>query len=296
MQETASVAESDILNPLKGWWDDLGDNPNWNYGWTRKSSANKQLARPRLGRRYSREVLNAGYTMSLNWVDRPWATVLRLKTFYEQFQGGYFTIIDRDGNHRHHVGNFTSEPNAVETANGKYTVQGLIFEEVPQARMLEYPNDFVSSSHWIYALDDYLCPTVASQGTWNAALTPAMAGTSKAAPSSFEWINPFPVAGDFAQIEYVGWGFQMTLRTDTLLGLCDIYVDDVLFQQSMDLSTGTAPQVFVNGVMTPPVVGGFVQSLAMPLDKHRVKIVARAAKGALSTTMGVIFPAIQVMH
>lgn len=290
------MAETDILNPVTGWWDVLGDNPNWSYGWTRKTSQNKRIMRPRLGRRYSREVLNAGYTMSLNWVDRPWVTMERIKTFYEAFQGGYFTLIDRDGGNRHHVGQFTTEPNPIETANGKYTIQGLIFEEVPQARMLEYPTDWDNSSHFINAVDDYLNPLVATSGAWLRQLSPSMAGTSLTVPSSYEWINAAPAAGDFAQVEYVGWGFQMPLRAAPALGLCDIYVDGVLFVQGMDLSNGTAPQTVVNGVITPPIAGGLVQGIAMPLDKHRVKIVARAAKGAASTGTGVIYPQIQVMH
>ena len=91
------MAETDILNPTRGYWDELGDNPNWNYGWVRKTSTNKQIAKPRLGRRYSREILNGGYSGNLLYVDRPYSTVLYLKKFFEQFQGGYFTLIDRDG-------------------------------------------------------------------------------------------------------------------------------------------------------------------------------------------------------
>lgn len=280
------MAETDILNPTKGWWDELGDNPNWSYGWVRKSASNKQLAQPRLGRRYSRELMNAGYTANLNYIDRPYSTVLYLKRFYEQFQGGYFTLIDRDGGYRHHVGNFTTAPDAVETANGKYTIQGLVFQECPQARMLNYPSDFDNSSHMIYSVDDYLDPLVATQGAWTPQLTPAMAGTPLTAPSSYEMLNPAPVAGDFAQVEYVGWGFQMMFRTSALLGLCDIYIDGAIYISGLDLSTG-------NG---PGIAGGAVQKIDLPLDKHRVKVVARAAAGAASRANGVIYPIIQVMH
>ena len=280
------MAETDILNPVAGWWDVLGDNPNWSYGWTRKTATNKRLARPRLGRRYSRELLNAGYSMTLNWIDRPYSTVLYLKKFYEQFQGGYFTLIDRDGGGRHHVGNFTSEPVGVETANDKYTVQGLIFEECPQARMLIYPSDFAASSHLIYSVDDYLEPLVATQGAWTPQLAPTMAGTSLSAPSSYEMLNAAPVAGDFAQIEYVGWGFQMLFRSDPLLGMCDIYIDGSIYIAGLDLSTG-------NG---PGVAGGLIQKVDLPLDKHRIKVVAKATTGASSTANGVIYPYVQVIH
>jgi hypothetical protein len=300
MRETASVAETDILNPVRGYWDELGDNPNWSYGWVRKTSTNKQIAKPRLGRRYSRELLNGGYSGNLLYIDRPYSTVLYLKRFFEQFQSGYFTLIDRDGGHRHHVGNFTTEPNAVQQANGKYTIQGLTFEEAPQARMLEYPNDFEKSSHWIFTLDDYLSPRVASQGTWVPQLTPAMAGTTLNAPTSYELFNATPVAGDIAQVEYVGWGFQMTFRNDPSFGICSIYVDEHLFISNLNLSTGisvggafadpTNPFAVGGIYHAPPIAGGFVQCLPLPLDKHRVKVVASGGP------QPIIFPAIQVMH
>jgi hypothetical protein len=298
------VAETDILNPKRGYWDELGDNPNWNYGWIRKTASNKKLAQPRLGRRYSREVMNGGYSASLNWIDRPFSTVQYLKRFFEQFQGGYFTLIDYDGCGRHHVGNFTSEPNAVETANGKYTIQGLTFEEAPQARMLTYPNDWANSSHWIFSVDDYLDPQVASQGTWTPQLTPAMAGTTLNAPSSYEMYNPTPIYSDFAQVEYVGWGFQMTFRTVPSFGTVSIYVDGHLLITQLSLTTGVSPggtfadptnPFAVDGIYTAPAVaGGFVQCLQLPLDKHRVKVIPNVAFGGPAKP--VLFPAIQVMH
>ncbi len=297
------MAETDILNPVQGYWPVLGDNPNWSYGWTRRSSQNGVLARTRLGAWYSRETLNAGYVFDLNWINRPWATVMRLKQFQEAFQNGYFTLIDYDGGGRHHVGRFTSPANGVETANGKYTVQGLVFEEIPRCRMLQYPSDFVSSSHTIYAIDDFLFPRVATSGAgWLAAPVPLMAG-AVTTPSGFEWLDATPVAGDFAQVEYVGWGFQMKFRTSPLLGLCDVYVDGVLWLQALDLSSGTAAEIntSTNGVTgavfaPSPFAGGVVSKIDLPLDKHRVKVVARNLPGATSTANGVIFPAIQVMH
>lgn len=297
------MAETDILNPVQKWWDVLKDNPNWNYGWIRKTAANKVLAKPRLGRRYSRELLNAGYSGTLLYLERPYSTVLYLKRFYEQFQGGYFTIIDYDGCGRHHVGNFTTEPKEVQTSNGKYAIQGLEFEECPQARMLEYPSRFDISSHSIYVVGDYLQPDigymdphVATQGAWLAALTPAMAGSSVNQPSSYEMLNAAPAGGDFAQVEYVGWGFQMVFRADPLLGLVDIWVDGSIYIAGFDLSQAAPagnPSWWVPANEGQP---GRIQKLDMPLDKHRIKIVALNTLGLASTASGAIFPAIQVMH
>jgi len=294
----ASLAETDILNPVKGWSDALGCNPNWSYGWIRKTASNKKMAQPRLGRRYSRELMNAGYSANLNFIEQPYAQVLRLKQFYEQFQNGYFTLINWDGCGRHHVGNFTTEPNEVETANGKWTIQGLLFEEAPEARMLEYPNDWVKSSHYVYALDDYLDPLVANSSfvanAWAAVQTPALAGMSLNAPISYETLNAAPTAGDFAQVQYVGWGFRLTFRIGTGLGQLAVYLDGNLLI-TIDQSNGTRVG---SGALTPglTLAAGVLTAVQVPLDAHRVKMVALAVAGAVGAGTAVAMPALQVMH
>lgn len=291
------MAETDILNPVRRFWDELNDNPNWSYGWIRKTASNKSLARPRLGRRYSRETMNGGYSANLNWIDRPYSTVLYLKKFYEQFQGGYFTLIDYDGFGRHHVGNFTTEPQGIETANGKYTIQGLTFEEAPQARMLEYPSMFGKSSHPIFAVDDYLNPQVATSGNW---IVNSLVDHS-VAPGDCEMLNRAPIAGDFAQVEYVGWGFQMAFRTAPQLGLIDIYVDGVKVVPGFDLSAAIDYSAQPWWVAAGDGQPARVRVVNMPLDKHRVKVVALDLPGSASAGIGgppngAIFPAIEVMH
>lgn len=301
------MAETDILNgslengqviPIRGWSNVLGCNPNWSYGWIRKTASNKKIAQPRLGRRYSRELANAGYSANLNFIDQPYAQVLRLKRFYEQFKNGYFTLINWDGFGRHHVGNFTTEPNEVETANGKWTIQGLLFEEAPEARMLEYPSDWVHSSHTILTVDDYLVPLVANASSvtaaWSAVQTPAMAGTSLNNPASYELLNATPTAADFAQAQYVGWGFRMAFRTGSGLGQFSLYLDGTLLI-TIDQSTGLR----VGSGALPAglaLAGGVVTMLEVPLDAHRVKMVALAVAGSIGSGTGVAYPALQVMH
>lgn len=292
------MAETDILNPVQGWSAVLGCNPNWSYGWIRKTASNKKLAQPRLGRRYSRELMNAGYSANLNFIDQPYAQVLRLKQFYEQFKNGYFTLINYDGHARHHVGNFTTEPNEVETANGKWTIQGLLFEEAPQARMLQYPNDWAKSSHFVYAVDDYITPLVANYSAvanaWAAVQTPALAGLSLNAPVSYETLNAAPTAGDFAQVQYVGWGFQLTFRTGAGLGQLAVYLDGNLLID-IDQSNGTRVG---SGALAAglTLAGGVVTMLQVPLDAHRVKVVALNVAGASGGGFAVSMPPLQVMH
>jgi hypothetical protein len=299
------VAESDVLNQDRAFSPTLGDNPNWNYGYTRKVASNKKRARPGLGRRYSRDTGNAGYSVSLNWNNRPFVQVQRLKQFYEQFANGYFTIIDWDGGGRHHVGNFVTEPDGVELANGLWTVQGLVFEEAAQARMLEYPADWTNSSHSIYAVDDYLQPLVATSsslaGAWVAGLNPAIGGAAVNLPATYETLNATPVNGDFAQVEYVGWGFQMQFRTGAGMGVCDVYLDGA-FVIKIDLSTGTG-YTYLGGsallVGGSTLASGLLTVPNVPLDKHRVKVVTPsvgAGGSYMSLLLPVAFPPVQVIH
>jgi hypothetical protein len=297
-----SVAETDILNPTTGYWKQINDNPNPSYGYTRRSASNSALLRARMGAPYSRETMNQGFAFEFNYVDRPWSTILRLKHFYEAFKGGYFTYIDYDAGGRHHVGRFTSPVNGMETANGKYTVQGLIFEEIQQARMLQYPADFVNWSRTINVVDDFLNPAVAtysaSSMTWTTQLNPTLVSPSITNPSAYEVYASAPAVGDWAKIEYVGWGFQMQLRTGEGLGAVSLYIDEVFQQFLIDLSTGT--RIADGSGYLPPLpagmtfANGLLTVVNMPLDMHRVSL-QYAQPGASGAGTGVAFPAVTVI-
>jgi hypothetical protein len=299
------MAETDILNPTRGYWPDLNDNPNPSYGYTRKSANNSALAKARMGAPYTRETMSQGFAFEFNYVARPWSTILRLKHFYEQFKGGYFTYIDWDGGGRHHVGRFTSPVNGMETSNGKYTVQGLLFEEMAQARMVEYPADFANWSRTVNVLDDYLNPAVANFSTianaWITQLNPVLVGPSATDPSAYEIYNATPTFGvtsDWAQIQYVGWGFQMQFRTGTGLGLIALFVDGVYLGWYIDLSTGL--RVADGSGFLPALgpgmtfAGGVFTSVNMPLDSHRVQVMAQGV-GSLGAGSAVAFPAVTVI-
>jgi hypothetical protein len=291
------VAETDILNPQRGFWPDIGDNPNPSYSSVRRSAANSTLAKARLGPPYSRETMNQGFAFEFNYVDRPWSSMLRLKQFYENFKGGYFTYIDWDGGCRHHVGRFTTPVNPQETANGKYTAQGLIFEEMPQARMLNYPANFAHWSRTINVVDDFLNPAVAtfsaSPGAWVTQLNPSLPAPLSTRPQDYEVYNAAPTAGDWAQIEYVGWGFSMKLHTGTGMNQVQLFIDGVYQHFLIDLSTGN--RIADSSGYLPPLpagmtcAGGNLINTNMPLDKHRVMIQA-TGEGA-----GLAFPAVTVI-
>lgn len=301
------MAETDILNPVRSWWAAINDNPNPSYGYTRRSANNSALARVRLGAPYSRETMNQGFAFEFNYIDRPWSTILRLKHFYEAFKSGYFTYIDWDGGGRHHVGRFTTPVNASETANNKYTVQGLIFEEMPTARMVRYPADFTNWARTINVVDDFLNPTVATYsvtpGAWISQLNPALAAPSATDPTAYELCNATPTFStvapanyDWAQMQYIGWGFQMRFRTGPALCQIGISLDGVLLCV-VDLSTGAAVPISPAVVVALPtgvtVANGQVTVRNVPLDMHRVMVQAYAAGSGGGTAA--IFPAVTVI-
>jgi hypothetical protein len=299
------MAETDILNPTQAFWAAVKDSPNPSFGYERRTASNTAVAKARLGAPYTRDTLNDGFAFALRYDNRPWEMILRMKHFYEQFKGGYFTYIDYDGGGRHHVGRFTTPINAVHLAHSAYSVQQAIFQEIPQARMLEYPADFVNWSRTFNVLDDALNPTVATNsvvpGAWVAQLDPTLIGPSATDPTAYEFFNATPsyytaapAAYDWAQIQYVGWGFQMRLRTAANLGQIAIMVDGV-FLCVIDLSAGA--RVPVGGILPPlptgaTYAGGLLTVPQMPLDTHRVMVQAYAAS---ATGHGAIFPQVTVI-
>lgn len=306
------MAETDILNPQTGYWAQINDNPNPNYSTARSTPSNAVLSRTRMGSWYQRDNANAGYSFTMNFMNRPWSTMLRLKQFYEIGKTGYFTYIDYDGGGRHHVGRFTTPPKSVQMSNGKYNCQGLVFEEVPQARMLLYPSDFADWGKTINVVDDFLQPAVATLGNW------ARPGDT-APPNQRTLLNVTPAVGDFAQIQYAGFGFQIYSPLYAQAGLFNIYLDDILIVASMNAFNGTYGALTgysssaMNGTLSPPTVsvptaGSFLISMPeVPLDVHRLKFVALNQPGypAISNAQGqiivpaggvqVVFAAVQVI-
>jgi hypothetical protein len=317
------MAEHNILNPEKGFNAELGFNPSWSYATPIDVANNMSYAKPRYGAPIPRESADAGHSFDMTFVDCSWAKVQRIKRFYEQFKRGYFTIIDWDGGGRHYVGRFTAPPKAQHTANLKWTIQGLTFEEIQGARMLRYPSDWFNDSVYIYAVSDadagnsaanpqISCSTPYTVG-WVLQQTPlaVAAGKSIYDPSSWEMIwwaadgNPTEIA----QAQYVGYGFRQTFRLGSAMGQLDLYLDGILIVEQLDLYSGTALAAGPNGglaVRNPPVavqaagaagVGSVMVTVTnLPLGAHRVKVVPCATKNAASTGYAVVYPALQVMQ
>lgn len=283
----------------------MGFNPNWNYQSPVTGGANYQTARPRFGPWSTRSTGDAGYSFNLTFTDRPIEQVNYIRSWYEKFQRGFFTMIDWDNKKREHVGRFTAPPKVTPTANLRYNI-AVTFEEIPGCPMRNYPSNWQEWSHELQVADDWLNPTVNTSstvaGAWALQQSPqaAQEGLSTSIPRGYELLNATPTNGDFAQMEYGGWGFRMTFHYATTLGGCEVYLDGLQIAY-IDLSgqggtaNGSGPIVPVINLESGQLV---LTATNVPLGRHRVKVLALAQPGTYSANgaTGVIFPAIEVMH
>jgi hypothetical protein len=279
------MPETDILNPDRNgkWNAKIKDSMNPNYGFTRKRPATRLMKKAIGGTPYSRETANTGHQFSLTWIARSWLCVQRLKRYYEQYEDGFFTIIDWDGGGRHYVGRFTTEIVPTETANGKWDVQNVAFEEVPIVPMLQYPNDWDGDSIRLGVCNDFtdqkLSPTT---GVWM--LRPQVTQTEWGPRTSYT-LDSNGVAGDSATYEYRGYGFRLWLQTGPNIGIVNVLLDGVQIATNLDLYSAAAasPQL----VLTQESVS---------LDFHRVQVVATGNKNPASTAPVVSWAFLDVMR
>ncbi len=292
------MAETDILNPADWVGAGLDFNPNPSYSSPLVPGDNSQTQRARMGAPYTREVSNFGHTFTLQWIGTSPSIKDRVVKFFHDFKSGYFTYIDIDGNGRQYVGRFTSRPNPSQAAHGKWNIQGLTFEEMPQARMLVYPSDFSIYGHPINVVDDWLGLRVAAMvGSWAA--QPVPGATSVTDPTQFEVFNAAGAVGDWAQVQYVGWGFQLVFRTAPTLGKVDIYLDGIVLVPGLDLSNGISiAGVAVTAPATVTLTTGSlfitVTAANVPLDIHRVKVYASGAGAGSGTS--ILFPQLRYIY
>ena len=283
------MPSSDILNPTPGWDPVLGDSMNPSYGFTRRR-ANTQLHKKAVGGTpWTRETQNTGHTFQLSWLGRTFACVQRLKRYAEQYEDGFFTIVDWDGGGRQYVGRFTSEVTLVEAANNKWDVQNVTFEEMPEVAMQTYPSDWTNDAIAFYITNDFGDQKLATSGAWTETAYTADAGF---APPDYMALavgvnytvfqNP-GTALDWAQYEYRGYGFKLWLMQGPEWGECDVYVDGVLVQ-TLDCYAAAD-----NG----PIM---LLTQNLPLDIHRVKVICDGTKNASATGTNIGWYALQVMR
>lgn len=282
---------SDILNPTQGWDATLGDSMNPSYGFTRKRASTQLHKKAVGGTPWTRETQNTGHTFVFSWLGRTWACVQRLKRYYEQYEDGFFTIIDWDGGGRHYVGRFTTEIVPTLTANNKWDVQSVTFEEIPEQSMVEYPSDWDHDAIAFFITNDFGDQKLAINGAWSQTARTAVAGAQGTAHVSLATLGTAYVtmddpgtSGDWACYEYRGYGFRLYMLKGPEFGQADIYIDGVLLE-TVDLYTATdiGPQIVV-------------AQQSMPLDFHRVKVVCDGTKNASAMGTAVSWYALEVMR
>lgn len=282
------MPETDILNPAAGWDQTLGDSMNPSYGFTRKRATTQLRTKAVGGTPWTRETQNTGHAIQLSWLGRTWACVQRLKQYYEQYEDGFFTIIDHDGGGRHYVGRFTSEVTPIETSNNKYDVQAVTFEEMPQVPMVQYPSDWTHDAILFGLANDFGDQKLATSGAWTQAgvVAPSLTlgGFARTNLPTVAMTNPGTTAGDWAQYEYRGYGFRLYLHTGPSYGQCDVYLDGVKIQTVDCYAAADAGPALV------------LTQQNVSLDIHRVQVIVDATKNANATGTNIAWYAIEVMR
>ena len=271
------MPETDILNPTTSWDEQLRDCMSPDYGFSRKRSTAKLMVKAVGGRPWTRLADNAGHVFTFSWISRSHACVNRIKWYAEQYEDGYFTIIDHDGGGRHYVGRFTSDIEIVQKGNDCYDIQGATFEEMPTAPMVKYPSNWAHDAITFYPCNDFGDQMLATSGTWTKSTIQADRFTRTIFTDS-------GTAGDWAQYEYHGYGFQLGMVKGPTYGQAQIYLDGVLLTT---VDCYSAVNVGAQIVYSYPKAS---------LDFHRVKVVALGTQNALATAANIAWVYLQVMR
>ncbi len=277
------MPETDILNKEPLWTDDIQDSMCPDYGFGRERPSTLLSTKAVGGSPWTRETENTGHSFSLSWLSRSWACVQRLKQYYERYEDGYCTIIDWDGGGRHYVGRFTTSPKIVEAGNGMWAVQDLTFEEMPQARMVQYPSDWDNDAIVLYPLNDFSEQKLATFGEWGLNVR-----TIQGNPAST--MDNGGTANDWAQHEYLGYGFQLYLMQGPEFGQCQVYLDGV--EQSAP-GGGPTFDCYAAADIGPQLV---LQLQNVSLDIHRVKVIVLGTKNVAASAPTISWHSLKVMR
>ena len=208
---------SDILNPTPSHL------LNPDYGWQRKRPVTHIATKANQGPPYFREMTDVGHQFLLNWgitgSEREFHDVNKLKWYYEQYRDGFFTLIDHEGDGRHYVGRFTSPVEPIAIGHNRWSVQQVLFEEVPGVPMVRYPDRWIDDHHgksdaiWRYPVSDFgeVKVAVDNPANWSLLANGAAHGGNLVA-------NLAPIAGSWVQMAYVGWGFSCTCSSGLTMG------------------------------------------------------------------------------
>jgi hypothetical protein len=277
------MPETAILNANVQWDKDIDDSIGPDYGWEQLRRSQLATIKPAFGRPWSRIAGNGGHTTTFSWVGRSRACVDKLKQWAEQYETGFFTVIDQEGGGRHYVGRFVGDMPRVAGKHDAYNVQGWQFEEIPGCPMLEYPADW---DHWAvfeYPIDDFGDQlTATSSASW--VRPAAFVDDTGASIVPRQLQNLTPAANDWITHEYRGYGCRLWAVQGPTFGLATVWIDGV---------NVAAIDLYNAALLGPQIV---YENAQMPLDIHRVKVILSDTKNVASTGTGIVWDKLEVMR
>jgi hypothetical protein len=285
---------TDMLNPVAGWTVSEGDSINPSYGFVRERPSTLLRQKPIGGHAWEREGENGAHTFNLSWIGRTWATIQRIKWYYEQYErGGFFTIKNWDAGGREYVGRFTSISQETETTNARWNISA-VFEELAGASMVNYPSDWDHDSVLFQVNNDWSEQQLATSGTWTETTVATMPSLTLGGRLRGSGVGAIPLsnaamsnpgnAGETATYEYRGYGFKLWLSTGPNYGQADVYLDDVLI---------TTVDCYNAAAVGPAAV---LTQLNVPVDLHRVKVSCDGTKNGASSATTIKWWGLQVMR
>jgi hypothetical protein len=265
------VAQTDILNPTP-------THPlNPDYGFQKKRPLTHLNAKANQGAPYFREITDTGHQFSLSWNDKLASHARKLKWYYEQYRDGFFTLIDHDGGGRHYVGRFSQPVEPSPTGNNRWSVQQVLFDEVPLAPMLKYPSDWNNDAIWRLLLNDFGDRmTAAVAGTWTLA-------ANAQARSAYLFADTTPANTDQVTYVYAGYGFQFWAPKAGNGGQANIVLDGVAVGAVDFYGASGASQMLLE-----------VQNVSLGI--HTVTLQPTGAKDSASSGTAVWWDALKVMR
>lgn len=274
------MPQTDILNPTP-------THPlNPDYGFQKKRPLTHLNAKANQGPPYFREITDVGHQFVLSWNDKLAIHARELKRYYEQYRDGFFTLIDHEGGGRHYVGRFSQPVEPVPTSHNHWSVQQVVFEEVPLAPMIIYPGDWNHDAIWRFLLNDFGDRMVAAvSGTWTLA-------ADAQAKSGNHFSNGGTITTDQASFSYVGYGFQFWAPTGPAGGQASVLLQTMNVSGSVPTAVGTVD--FYSATAAPSSM--LLQVQNVPLGMHIVTLQPLNAKDAASSGATVMWDALKVMR
>ena len=263
---------SDILNPSP-----LSElNPDYSFQKKRPLTHLNQKANR--GIPFFRDITDVGHQFVLSWNDRPRAATDTLKQYYEQYRDGFFTFIDHEGGGRQYAGRFSTPVEPVPTAHEHWSVQQVLFDEVPGVAMLQYPNRWLRDAVWQMMVNDFGNVMVYMSGAWSV-------GSNATAKSGYLAFDPNTGTADFAAYQYYGYGFQFWAPNGPNLGIGQISLDGAGVGNVDFYAAAAASQSQM-----------LLEHAAVPLGIHVVTLTATNTKNPASSGNTIQWDALKVMR